>query len=61
MRRELEGLGYRVVMINGSQVAQVALDQYVVDPGPRRGPAKAGNRLSRSKKGKPRGPEYLKK
>lgn len=42
VRRELEGLGYRVVMINGSQVAQVALDQYVVDPGPRRGPVDVG-------------------
>jgi len=42
VRRELEGLGYRVVMINGSQVAQVALDQYVVDTGPRRGPVDVG-------------------
>lgn len=42
VRRELEELGYRVVMINGSQVAQVALDQYVVDAGPRRGPVGVG-------------------
>lgn len=42
VRRELEDLGYRVVMINGSQVAQVALDQYVVDAGPRRGPVGVG-------------------
>jgi hypothetical protein len=42
VRRELEQLGYRVVMINGAQVAQVSLDQYIVDAGPRRGPVGVG-------------------
>lgn len=42
VRRELEGLGYRVVTINGAQVAQVALDQYVTGPGQRRGPVDVG-------------------
>ncbi len=42
VRRELESLGYRVVVVNGAQVAQVALDQYVVDEGRRRGPVDVG-------------------
>lgn len=42
VRQELEGLGYRVVVVNGSQVAQVALDQYVVDARQRRGPVDVG-------------------
>jgi len=42
VRHELEELGYRVVMINGSQVAQVGIDQYVIDEGNRRGPVDVG-------------------
>lgn len=42
VRTELEELGYRVVMINGAQVAQVALDQYILDEGQRRGPVDVG-------------------
>lgn len=42
VRQQLEALGYRVVMVNGSQVAQLSLDQYVVDEGARRGPVDVG-------------------
>ena len=42
VRRELEDLGYRLVLINGSQVAQVALDHFVVNEGNRRGPVSVG-------------------
>ena len=42
VRLQLEELGYRVVMVNGAQVAQVSLDQYVVDEGRRRGPVDVG-------------------
>lgn len=42
VRRELEGLGYRVVLINGAQVAQVGLDHFIVDAGNRRGPVDVG-------------------
>lgn len=42
VRRELETLGYRVVLVNGSQVAQLSLDQYVVNEGTRRGPVDVG-------------------
>ena len=42
VRLQLEELGYGVVMVNGAQVAQVSLDQYVVDEGRRRGPVDVG-------------------
>lgn len=42
VRTELQDLGYRVVMINGAQVAQVAIDQYVIEEGNRRGPVDVG-------------------
>lgn len=42
VRRELERLGYRVVMMNASQVAQVELEEYVVDTAPRRSPVDVG-------------------
>lgn len=42
LRRELEALGYRVVLVDGAQVAQLSLDQYVVEQGQRRGPVDVG-------------------
>ncbi|MGB3794877.1 MAG: hypothetical protein WA957_01070 [Alteraurantiacibacter sp.] len=42
VRLELEDLGYRVVMVNGSQTAQLDIDQYVLDEGSRRGPVDVG-------------------
>ena len=42
VRLELEELGYRVVMVNGEQVAQLSLDQYVLDEAQRRGPVDVG-------------------
>ncbi|APE29457.1 DUF4136 domain-containing protein [Aurantiacibacter gangjinensis] len=43
VRLELEELGYRVVAVNGEQVAQVDLDQYIVDEdGARRSPVGVG-------------------
>ncbi len=42
VRLELEDLGYRVVMVNGSQIAQLGIDQYVLEEGNRRGPVDVG-------------------
>ncbi|MWV26914.1 DUF4136 domain-containing protein [Aurantiacibacter rhizosphaerae] len=42
VRLELEEMGYRVVMVNGSQTAQLGIDQYVLDEGNRRGPVGVG-------------------
>ena len=42
LRLELEELGYRVVMVNGAQVARLSIDQYVLDEGERRGPVDVG-------------------
>ncbi len=42
VRLELEELGYRVVMVNGSQTAQLGVDQFVLDEGNRRGPVDVG-------------------
>ncbi len=42
VRMELEELGYRVVLVNGGQIAQLSLDQYVLDDGQRRSPVDVG-------------------
>lgn len=42
LRLELEELGYRVVMVNGSQVARLAIEQYVLGEGERRSPVDVG-------------------
>ena len=42
VRRELEQLGYRVVAQNGSQIAQVSVQQTNAAPSERRGPVSVG-------------------
>lgn len=42
LRAELEQLGYRVVMVNGDQVAQLAIEEAVTNPGHGRGPVSVG-------------------
>ena len=42
VRVELEQLGYRVVLVNGGQVAQIAVDEYVSAPAGRRSPVSVG-------------------
>ncbi|MFB0612393.1 hypothetical protein [Aurantiacibacter poecillastricola] len=40
--RELQELGYRVVMVNGSQIAQLSIGQFVTGENDRRGPVDVG-------------------
>ena len=42
VQRELEALGYQVVTQNGSQIAQLGLEQFVLTPDNRRGPVSVG-------------------
>lgn len=42
VRQELEQLGYRVVAQNGEQIAQLSLEQFVLQPGEGRGPVNVG-------------------
>ncbi len=42
VRVELEQLGYRVVMVNGAQVAQIDVDEFVAAPAGRRSPVGVG-------------------